>query len=92
MATLHVTGMGGELAACDVARGATAKIEKWFRDHPDFGTGMRTPPESETSPTPPPSSMANISIADELRKLAELREAHVITEEEFERLKARLLS
>jgi Short C-terminal domain len=42
-------------------------------------------------PVPVPSPPASASLADELRKLAELRDAGVLTEAEFDAQKARLL-
>lgn len=41
---------------------------------------------------PPPASPPTTSVADELKKLAELRDAGVLSPEEFEVQKARLLS
>ena len=47
--------------------------------------------ERETSPTPAPAAAAPSSLADELKKFAELRDSGVLSEAEFEQQKAKLL-
>jgi hypothetical protein len=48
------------------------------------------PPQSNAAPPPGPSGMTDEAIA-RLRQLGELRDAGVLTEEEFQTQKARLL-
>lgn len=48
-------------------------------------------PPPAPSPMPPPASTGG-SLADELKKLAELRDAGVLTEDEFQAHKAKLLA
>lgn len=78
--TLHIIGEGGEIATCDINVGTTPKIEAWFRAHPDFGKN------TFTSGIP-----SGGSVADELAKLAALRDSGVLTHAEFDAQKARLL-
>lgn len=47
---------------------------------------------SAPTPAPPSESSPSTSVADELKKLAELRDAGVLSPDEFEAQKARLLS
>lgn len=81
--TLRILGNGTELAAASVNHGVPEKIEAWFRAHPDFGRSPQVP----DSAVPPSGKL----IADELIKLAGLRDAGVLTEDEFARQKAKLL-
>lgn len=78
---LKLLGHGTELAAVLINRDASQKIEAWFRAHPDFGRSTR----------PAPVSGSSQLIADELSKLAGLRDAGVLTEDEFEAQKAKML-
>jgi hypothetical protein len=80
--TLHIVGLGGEIASCDVNVGTTQRIEEWFRAHTDFGKNNQRP-----STSVPGTS----SVADELTKLAQLRDAGVLTDQEFAAQKAKLL-
>lgn len=79
---LTVQGSGTTLAEVAVNHGTSAKIEEWFRSHPDFGAG-------QSSPSSPPAQPS--SVADELTKLARLRDAGVLSPSEFEAQKAKLL-
>ena len=79
---LTVQGSGTMLAEVAVNHGTGEKIEEWFRGHPDFGANAR--------PQAPPSA-GTVSVADELAKLAQLRDAGVLSADEFEAQKARLL-
>jgi len=81
---LAVQGSGTTLAEVAVNYGTAEKIEEWFRAHPDFGRA--TEPQATTRP-----SAAASSVADELIKLAQLRDAGVLTAEEFQAQKAKLL-
>jgi Short C-terminal domain len=87
---LHILGNGSTLASVDVNHGTSELIENWFRNHRLFhGNVARTRPTPSGPPaTQPDSSM----IADELRKLADLRNEGILSEQEFEAQKAKLLS
>ena len=81
-----VQGSGTELAACPVNYGTAQKIEAWIRQHPAFrGNEPRNPSVTASQGT------ARVDIADQLSKLAELRSAGVLSQEEFDRAKAKLL-
>lgn len=59
----------------------------------DAGTGAPVNPELKTiSPTMAVSGGAGVSVADELEKLAALRDKGIITQAEFDTQKARLLA
>jgi hypothetical protein len=79
--TFKVLGNGTDLATVNVNHGVGEKIEAWFRSHPAFGRGsaMAAPPA------------ASNSVADELAKLAQLRDSGVLTDAEFAQQKAKLL-
>jgi hypothetical protein len=79
---LTVQGSGTNLAEVAVNYGTAQKIEEWLRSHPDFR-------ESAQASTAPPQP--GISVADELAKLAQLRDAGVLSPEEFATQKAKLL-
>lgn len=89
---LHVLGNGSTLAFVDVNHGTSELIEAWFRKHPLFyGNVARSAP----TPTSPPAQSAAPSpslIADELRKLADLHREGILTDQEFETQKAKLLA
>jgi hypothetical protein len=80
--TLNVLGNGTVLASTGVSHGSAEKIEAWFRGHPLFGQRTAAPAAEA------PSSEL---VADELRKLADLRDAGVLTDDEFAAQKAKLL-
>jgi site-specific recombinase XerC len=84
--TLRIMGNGTELASVSVNHGVAEKIEVWFRAHPDFHTTASAQPTSA-----PASQLGSRLIADELIKLAQLRDSGVLTEEEFGQQKAKLL-
>lgn len=86
--TMKVQGGGTELASVRIHSVAAARIEAWFRAHPDFGTGVAPTP----SPSSAPAALDGRLVADELAKLAGLRDAGVLTEDEFAAQKAKLLS
>ena len=81
--TFVVLGHGTELAEVSVAHGVAEKIEKWIRERPEFRGNVPQEPAR-------PQATA-ISVADELAKLAQLRSAGVLTDEEFAAQKANLL-
>jgi hypothetical protein len=77
--TLRIFGHGTELARVTVSGTIADKIEAWFQAHPAFGGNRRV-------------AIAQLSVADELAKLAELRDRGVLTSAEFTTQKARLLN
>lgn len=81
--TLHIVGLGGEIAFCDINVGTAQRIEEWFRAHTDFGRNNQQP---SSSPAPGP-----VSVADEITKLAQFRDSGVLTDQEFVAQKAKLL-
>ncbi|MFD6856028.1 SHOCT domain-containing protein [Rhodococcus sp. NPDC060090] len=88
---LHVLGNGTTLASVEVNHGTSELIEKWFQRHPSFNS-KATP--TTITPTPRPAAAApapSALVADELRKLAELRNEGILTSEEFDAQKAKLL-
>ena len=78
---LVVQGLGTTLAEVAVNYGTAQKIEEWFRAHPLFGSSA--PASNQAGP--------GASLADELAKLAGLRDSGVLTPDEFEAAKSRLL-
>lgn len=80
---LTVQGSGTTLAEVALDYGTAQKIEDWFRAHQNFGSAQRT-----HAPAP---QAGGGSVADELMKLAQLRDAGVLTAEEFEAQKRKLL-
>jgi hypothetical protein len=89
---LHILGNGSTLAFVDVNHGVSEQVEAWFRKHKLFhGNVARSAP----TPSAPPSTAAvpNPSmVADELRKLADLRNEGILSDEEFQAQKAKLLA
>jgi len=80
---LNVLGNGTLLGAANVNHGTAEVIERWFRSHPDFGKGAAGP----TVAAPSGSS----SVADEIAKLARLRDEGLLTNDEFTAAKQRLI-
>jgi hypothetical protein len=80
---LTIQGSGTTLAEVPVNHGSAKKIEDWFRAHPNFGGAVRIPVQAAGEPL--------FSVADELIKLAHLRDAGVLTPEQFEEQKLRLI-
>lgn len=78
---LTVQGSGTTLAEVAINYGTAEKIEAWFRAHPRFNGGA----VQSGGPA------HGLSVADELIKLAQLRDAGVLTASEFEAQKAKLL-
>jgi Short C-terminal domain len=88
--TINVLGNGTLLASASVNHGVSEKIEQWFRSHPDFGKAAAG---TLAAPTPTiTQATSTATVADELRKLAELRDQGILTEEEFAAQKAKLLA
>jgi hypothetical protein len=82
--TLALLGHGTELLTAEVGVGIGEKVEAWFRAHPAFGT-------TAAVVTQAPGNAPVPSLADELGKLAALREQGILTDEEFAAQKAKLL-
>lgn len=78
--TLHVFGQGGEMFTASVNGGTATRLERWFREH-----GYLQP--RNVGPT-----AGAVSVADELAKLAALRDQGILTQAEFEAAKRRLLA
>lgn len=86
---LTVQGSGTTLAEVAINHGTAQKIEAWFRAHRDFGSGAQSQaPVAQQGSQP----VAPSSVADELMKLAQLRDAGVLTPDEFEAQKSKLLA
>lgn len=79
---LVLQGSGTELAACSINYGTAEKVEAWIRAHPSFRGNV---------PQTAPHGVASVTIADELTKLAQLRDTGVLSPEEFAQAKAKLL-
>jgi hypothetical protein len=84
---LVLQGSGTELAACPVNHGTAPKIEAWIRAHPSFRGNI-----PQQTPAAAPRDAAPVTIADELAKLAQLRDTGVLSPEEFAQAKAKLLA
>jgi hypothetical protein len=85
---LHVLGNGTLLASASVPHGTSEKLEHWFRSHPLVGQSAAA---EQAAPVPSAHPPASGMVADELRKLAELRAQGILTDDEFAAQKARLL-
>lgn len=85
---LTIMGAGTVLAEVPVSYGTPEKIEEWFRSHPKFGANQI---RSEPSTTPVATAPQSQSVADEILKLAKLLESGVLTKEEFDAQKKKLL-
>ncbi|MGS2809939.1 SHOCT domain-containing protein [Nocardia sp. MW-W600-9] len=83
---LSVQGSGTTLAEVAINHGTAQRIEDWFHARQDFGGAQSPAPASQSS-----QPIATSSVADELMKLAQLRDAGVLTPAEFEAQKAKLL-
>lgn len=84
---LHILGNGTTLASVEVNHGTSEIVEKWFHSHPLFNTT-----HSPTTVAPSHQPVSSDLIADELRKLAELRNEGILTDLEFQEQKAKLLA
>lgn len=83
---LTLQGSGTTLAEVAVNHGTAVKVEQWLRARPDFGAVA-----AGAQPTAPAAALTG-SVADELVKLVRLRDAGVLTHDEFEAQKAKLLA
>src|SRR3954467_960133 len=80
--TLNVLGNGTLLGSASVNHGAAEVIERWFRSQSQFGRAQQAAAQT---------GAYGAGVADELRKLAELREEGILSEAEFAAQKAKLL-
>lgn len=80
---LAIQGSGTELASVAVGASTPSKIEAYIRAHPNFGAN---------APQRASAAHSSGSLAEELTKLAALRDAGVLSSGEFESAKARLLA
>jgi hypothetical protein len=79
-------GSGTELAVCPVNYGTAQKIEEWIRAHPSFRGNV-----PQNAPVAAPQGAVQVDIADQLTKLIQLRDAGVLSPEEFDKAKAKLI-
>jgi hypothetical protein len=86
--TLKILGNGAELVSVSVNHGSSEKIEAWFRGQPQFRAAVVSAPAAAPGATVP---LGADLVADELKKLAELRDAGVLTDAEFAERKSKLL-
>ncbi len=86
----NLLGNGTLLATASVNHGTSEVLEAWFRAHPTFGAsnGVAAPMPGGGMAHGP----ASTSVADELQKLAGLRDSGILTNAEFAEQKARLLA
>lgn len=84
---LVLQGNGTEIASCPVSYGTAQKIEDWIRSHPAFRGNA-----AQTAPAAMPQPAAPSNLVDELTRLGQLRDSGVLSAEEFEQAKAKLLS
>jgi hypothetical protein len=82
--TFNVLGNGTLLGSAEVNHGVSEKIEAWFRSHPLFGS-------QQAAAAPSGQTVSSASVADEIKKLGELRSQGLLTDEEFAAQKTRLL-
>ncbi|EWM19011.1 SHOCT domain-containing protein [Kutzneria sp. 744] len=82
---LILQGGGTELASCAINHGTAEKIEAWIRAHPSFRGNV---PQHAGAPR----DTAPTTLADELVKLAQLRDAGALSPDEFAQAKAKLLN
>ena len=85
---LTIMGAGTVLAEIPVSHGTPEKIEEWFRSHPKFGSNST---RRATEATPTATGVETELVADEILKLSKLRNAGILTNEEFEGQKKKLL-
>lgn len=94
--TIQLMGGGTVLASVSVAHGTSERIEEWFRAHPAFrenapAAAAHVAPIAQKTIQTSGGGDAGLMIADELRKLAELRDAGILSENEFAERKQLLL-
>jgi hypothetical protein len=85
---LLILGNGTTLAAADVGHGVAEQVEAWFRAHKKFGGNRGASAKAPVHTTAP----APVSVADELAKLADLKNQGILTQAEFDAQKDKLLA
>lgn len=92
--TLQIMGSGTMLASVSIPHGTAEKIEGWFRRRPQFRDNAPLSAQQAAALPSPTSAVSDESllIADELRKLAALRDDGVLTGDEFQSRKELLLA
>jgi hypothetical protein len=91
--TVNVMGGGTTLASVSVGHGVAEKIEEWFRRHPLFRNNAPVSYQQIAAPaTVPEPDGGGLLVADELRKLAALRDDGILTNGEFMARKELLLA
>jgi len=90
--TLNVMGSGTLLASVNVNHGTAEKVEEWFRRHPLFRDNAPVSYQQIASGVAPADNVGGLLIADELRKLASLRDDGILTDAEFDSRKQALLA
>jgi hypothetical protein len=94
--TLNIMGSGTCLASVSINHGTAEKIEEWFRRHPQWRDNAPLSAHASTTSQPQssgaPAADDGLLVADELRKLAQLRNEGILTDEEFASRKTLLLA
>jgi hypothetical protein len=90
--TLNVMGSGTLLASVSINHGTAEKIEEWFRRHPLWRDNAPVSRQQMMSSPPAEPGSDGLLIADELRKLAQLRDDGILTDAEFNARKELLLA
>jgi len=87
-------GSGTLLASVSVPHGTAERIEDWFRRHPRFRDNAPASAEQMAAlPAVDPAENGDgLLIADELRKLAALRDEGILSDAEFAARKQWLLA
>ncbi len=88
---LNLIGGGTTLASVSIAHGCAEKIEEWFRRHPQFRDNAPVSLQQMVSAPLGDDGGNGLLIADELRKLAALRDEGILTVSEFAARKQLLL-
>jgi hypothetical protein len=91
--TLNIMGAGTVLASVSIPHGTAERIEEWFRRHPLYrDNAPMSLQQMAAAPVEPAVGSGELLIADELRKLASLRDEGILSEAEFVARKELLLS
>ena len=90
--TVNVMGAGTLLASVSVNHGTAERIEEWFRRHPLFRDNAPLTYQQLATAAPAGGHEDGLLIADELRKLATLRDEGILTDAEFAGRKEALLA
>ncbi len=84
-------GAEGFLVFADASGGVSASLQREWQSTCDIGRTVPVPPEMKGVLAPPSASGPVVGVAEELEKLASLRDKGIITEAEFQTQKAKLL-